>query len=170
MLNDASSRYREPVDSYIGIGSNLRDPLFQVTQGIKELGKISDSAFIAHSSFYRSPPMGLKCQPAYINAVARLRTQLGPQQLLDELQRIEYAHGRIRTHQRWGPRTLDLDVLLYGDWQLDDSRLTVPHPGIPHRAFVLYPLHEINPDLNIPGHGFISDMIESCPIGELELL
>ncbi len=170
MIYNATTGHREFVNAYIGIGSNLHDPLFQVTEALKDLGKISASVCIAHSSFYRSPPMGLQSQPDYINAVARLHTRLEPLELLDELQYIEYARGRVRTNQRWEPRILDLDILLYGDHQLSEARLTIPHPGIQQRAFVLYPLEEINPDLDIPGHGPIANLIENCSRSELERL
>jgi 2-amino-4-hydroxy-6-hydroxymethyldihydropteridine diphosphokinase len=98
--------------------------------------------------------MGPSEQPDYINAVAAIDTELSPHALLDALQDIEQAHGRVRKGERWGPRTLDLDVLLYGEQVIDDQRLIIPHPGIAERAFVLYPLYEITgEDFNIPGHG-----------------
>lgn len=139
---------------YIALGSNLDDPLSQVRQAMTELQELAESRLISVSSLYRSKPMGPAEQPDYINAVAAIDTGLSPHALLDALQAIEQAHGRVRKGERWGPRTLDLDVLLYGEQVIDDQRLIIPHPGIAERAFVLYPLSEItSEDFNIPGHG-----------------
>ncbi|MGD8547744.1 MAG: 2-amino-4-hydroxy-6-hydroxymethyldihydropteridine diphosphokinase [Thiohalophilus sp.] len=139
---------------YIALGSNLDDPQAQVRQAMTELQELANSRLITVSSLYRSSPMGPAEQPDYINAVAAIDTELSPHALLDALQDIEQAHGRVRKGERWGPRTLDLDVLLYGEQVIDDQRLIIPHPGIAERAFVLYPLYEITgEDFNIPGHG-----------------
>ncbi|MCP4409734.1 MAG: 2-amino-4-hydroxy-6-hydroxymethyldihydropteridine diphosphokinase [Gammaproteobacteria bacterium] len=155
------------IDIYIGIGSNIEDPISQVTRALDELRQLRKTAFLSRSALYRSPPMGPADQPDYINAVARLRTLLPPLKLLDELMEIERTHHRKRTEQRWGPRTLDLDILIYGDQQIDHTRLTVPHSGMQRRAFVLYPLQEINPDIHIPGRGPIGTLIAQCPRGDL---
>ena len=157
------------IDTYIGIGSNLCDPMLQVEQAIAELNRLSESDCVAQSRFYRSPPLGPQSQPDYINAVVRLRTRLEPLELLDELQAIETQRGRIRSGQRWGPRIIDLDLLLYGDWQIVVPRLIVPHPELWRRAFVLYPLSEINPELDIPGWGSLGELINHCSMGELIL-
>lgn len=141
-----------PTQVYVGLGSNLDDPQAQVRRAIDELAQLPDTRREAVSGLYRTPPMGPPGQPDYINAVAALTTRLDPHRLLDELQAIERAHDRVRA-ERWGPRTLDLDILLYGQQVLDDERLVVPHPGIAARAFVLLPLAEIAPDLLIPGLG-----------------
>jgi len=109
-------------------------------------------------------------QPAYINAVARLETQLSVTALLDALQAIEAQHGRVRSGERWGPRTLDLDILLYGDAQIDTPRLRVPHPGLAERNFVLQPLAEIAPMLEIPGLGALRDLVMRCVVAGLERL
>jgi 2-amino-4-hydroxy-6-hydroxymethyldihydropteridine diphosphokinase len=113
--------------------------------------------------------MGPQDQPEYVNAVMVIETTLPPLALLHSLQAIENAHGRVRG-QRWGARTLDLDILLYGDFHLNTQELTVPHPGMAQRAFVLQPLHECAPDLVIPGVGKISDLIEQCPLNGLRKL
>jgi 2-amino-4-hydroxy-6-hydroxymethyldihydropteridine diphosphokinase len=113
--------------------------------------------------------MGPQDQPDYLNAVARLRTGLAPEALLDGLQGIESRHGRVRG-RHWGPRTLDLDILLYGDRVLVTSRLRVPHPGIAQRNFVLYPLAEIDSHLEIPGHGRLADLLKRCPRDRLTRL
>lgn len=111
--------------------------------------------------------MGPSGQPDYINAVVEIAVTLPPHDLLDALQAIEAAAGRVRTSERWGPRTLDLDLLLYGDAVISDERLQVPHPGLPLRSFVLYPLHELEPGLRVPGFGTVGEMLGRCPPGDL---
>lgn len=150
-----------PVDAYIGLGSNLENPRDQVTRALEELAAIPHTTLDAASSLYRSAPVGPQGQPDYINAVARLKTRLSPLQLLDALQAIEEAHGRLR-RERWGARTLDLDLLLYGEQTIQDQRLTVPHPEMHRRAFVLAPLVEIAADLLVPGRGGASDLLAGC--------
>jgi len=136
--------------AFIGLGSNLGNPAQQVKSAIRELGMLPDSERIASSSLYRSTALGPGEQPDYINAVVELRTTLKPEALLDQLQRIEAAHGRTRGPVRWTARTLDLDLLLYGNQILVTDRLTVPHPCLAERNFVLYPLHEVAPELALP--------------------
>ena len=147
---------------YIGLGGNLGDPLsiFQrVIQGFLD----SDSfRLLKCSSFYQTKPLTDDNQPDYLNAVVAVETSLTPHELLDTLLDFEHQFGRVRTGQRWISRTLDLDILLYGDWQINDSRLTIPHPEIPNRDFVLIPLLEIAPDLVIPGMGHIRDLSAAC--------
>ncbi|MDR9435678.1 MAG: 2-amino-4-hydroxy-6-hydroxymethyldihydropteridine diphosphokinase [Thiohalophilus sp.] len=148
------------ITTYIALGSNLDDPLAQVSRAMAELDRMEGATLQAASSLYRSAPMGPADQPDYINAVVALETALSPHALLDALQAIEQAHGRQRGPQRWGPRTLDLDVLLYGEETINDQRLTIPHPGISERAFVLFPLQEIvAPDFIIPGHGSLQELL-----------
>lgn len=106
--------------------------------------------------------MGPQDQPDYLNAVVKFQTDLDPLALLDVLQDIETHHGRVRSGERWGPRTLDLDLLLYADQVIDTPRLTVPHPGIADRSFVLLPLAELTPDLTIPVLGEVSDLVGQC--------
>ncbi len=144
-----------PVIAYIGMGSNLEQPVDQIKRALLELGRLVDSALLAHSSLYRSLPVGPAGQPDYINAVAKLSTQLPPLELLDALQAVEQLHRRVR-NERWGPRTLDLDLLMYGDQLIDNSRLQVPHIRIPERGFVLIPWREIENDVLIPGMGYLS--------------
>ena len=173
--------------AYIGIGSNLAEPINQVQLAIEELDDLSRSICRRYSSLYRSPPMVVekrvvekgivekgslnegRDQPDYINAVAELETGLSPLDLLHELQHLEALHNRIR-EERWGPRTLDLDVLLYDDRIIESPELTVPHPGLYERNFVLYPLAEIAPDLEIPGAGQLGELLGSCERGNLEKL
>jgi 2-amino-4-hydroxy-6-hydroxymethyldihydropteridine diphosphokinase len=114
--------------------------------------------------------MGPKDQPDFVNAVVALDTALAPHALLRELQAIECRHGRVRGTERWGPRTLDIDLLLYGDLQMEDELLTLPHPGLPERNFVLYPLHEIAPCLEIAGMASVSALISRCSAEGLQVL
>ncbi|WP_323813960.1 2-amino-4-hydroxy-6-hydroxymethyldihydropteridine diphosphokinase [Cellvibrio sp. NN19] len=146
---------------YIGLGSNLEDPLAQVMRAFGELAEIPETQLLARSSIYSSLPVGPE-QPDYINAVALLDTQLAPLALLDALQAIEQAHQRVRI-QHWGPRTLDLDLLLYGDDVIDLERLKVPHPYLTQRSFVLYPLADITPDLHLPDGTPLADLLSHCP-------
>ena len=149
--------------AYIGLGSNLDDPAAQVRRALDLLVSLPGSRLYSHSSLYRSAPLGPADQPDYVNAVAALDTDLDAHALLHELQAIETEQGRVRGDQRWGPRTLDLDLLLYGDAVINDAELTVPHPGLPVRAFVLYPLMEIAPDLMVPGRGSLQELVARCP-------
>lgn len=152
-----------PHEVYVGLGSNLEDPRDQISRALDELAALPDSALCARSSLYRTPPMGPPGQPDYINAVAMLRTALAPHAFLDALQALEQRHARVRAG-RWGPRTLDLDLLLYDTARIADSRLTVPHPGIVERAFVLAPLAEIAPALEIPGHGQVMNLLATIDL------
>lgn len=135
--------------SYIGLGANLDEPVTQLRTALRELAQLPASRLVAVSPLYRNPPMGPQDQPDYVNAVAALETELAPEALLDALQDIENRQGRVRL-QRWGARTLDLDILLYGSAQIQTPRLTVPHPGVKERAFVVQPLADIAPDLHFP--------------------
>lgn len=134
--------------AYIGLGSNLASPLEQVRQALVELTMLPLSRLVAASSLYVSRPVGPQDQPDFINAVAALETRLSPLALLDQLQALEQQHRRQR-QRHWGPRTLDLDLLLYGDSHISTPRLSVPHPQMTTRAFVLAPLAEIAPSLNL---------------------
>ncbi|MGA7800730.1 MAG: 2-amino-4-hydroxy-6-hydroxymethyldihydropteridine diphosphokinase [Gammaproteobacteria bacterium] len=155
--------------AYIGLGSNLEDPVAQVRRALRELDELPDTDLTSTSVLYSSAPMGPPDQPDYVNAVAALDTGLAPRDLLAHLQAIESAHGRVRT-RHWGARTLDLDLLLYGQLRLREDRLVVPHPGMHERAFVLYPLAEIAPGLRIPGGGLVDDLLRACPRAGLEKL
>lgn len=150
------------VTAYIGLGSNLAEPVLQIRSACEALKQLPDTNLLACSSLYSSPPMGPADQPDYINAVVALESSLTAHELLTELQSIELAQGRIR-ERRWGARTLDLDLLVYGDQMIADPVLTVPHPGLAERAFVLYPLQEIAPLLEIPGQGPLAALVAKCP-------
>jgi 2-amino-4-hydroxy-6-hydroxymethyldihydropteridine diphosphokinase len=138
--------------AYIALGSNLRDPAAQVRAGFEALAMLPDTRLAAVSSLYLTAPVGHLDQPDFVNAVALVETALGPRALLDELLAIERQFGRVRDIPN-GPRTLDLDILLYGEVVHEDEALTLPHPRMHERAFVLVPLAEIAPDAMIPGRG-----------------
>jgi 2-amino-4-hydroxy-6-hydroxymethyldihydropteridine diphosphokinase len=160
----------ESTQVYIGIGSNQGDPLHHVQHAMSDLCSLPDCRCIRHSSCYRSAPMGPQDQPAYINAVTWMETGLSAMALLEQLQRLEAEHGRVRGGERWGPRPLDLDILLYGDAVIDEPDLQVPHAGLLQRNFVLYPLYEVAPELEIPGAGKLADIIHGVSMDGLELL
>lgn len=155
--------------AYIGLGGNLDNPLALLRSARKAIAALPGVSEQACSGYYRSAPMGPAGQPDYVNAVMAVETTLPPHELLKSLQAIEQSHGRVRTGLRWGPRTLDLDILLYGDGQTHDEALTIPHAGIAEREFVLYPLAEIAPaGLRIPGKGDLSALLAACPLRGLE--
>ena len=139
--------------AYVGLGSNLQMPTRQVETALELLDDIPRTRLVAVSSLYRSAPFGGIEQPDFVNAAAALLTQLGPSELLDELQQIEARQGRERDDKRWGPRVLDLDLLVHAAAVIDEPGITIPHPGIGERNFVLLPLLEIAPELVIPGLG-----------------
>lgn len=134
---------------YIALGSNLDTPSKQLNSALKAIENLPQTRFIAVSSFYQSKPLGPQDQPDYVNAVAKIETALPPLSLLDELQHIENEQGRVRL-RRWGERTLDLDILLYGNEIIQNERLTIPHYDMQNREFVIVPLVEIAPDLIFP--------------------
>ena len=144
---------------YIGLGSNLQDPVSQVSRALSSLSRLASSQWRTASSLYRSAPIGPQDQPDYINAVAEIATSLSPELLLEQLQAIEQQHGRQRDGKRWTARTLDLDILLYGQKIINLNSLIIPHPGLYERAFVLYPLQEIAPGLEIPDRGSLKKII-----------
>ncbi|MFC6632820.1 2-amino-4-hydroxy-6-hydroxymethyldihydropteridine diphosphokinase [Microbulbifer taiwanensis] len=153
--------------AYIGLGSNLAEPLKQLRCALDAIAEIPGTRLLRCSSFYRSAPVGPDGQPDYVNAVAELETALPPLQLLDRLQAIENAQGRERT-VRWGARTLDLDILLFGRQQLDEPRLQIPHPHMGSRNFVLLPLAELEPQLQLPSGESIQALLQQCPQNRLE--
>lgn len=155
------------ITAYIGLGSNLDDPAAQVEQAIGELAKLDGVALQRRSSLYRNPPLGDIEQPDFVNAAAEICTSLTALELLESLQKIETRHGRQR-NRRWGPRTLDLDILLFGEQILTEGNLVVPHPHLHERAFVLIPLMEINREINVPGMGRVSDLSEAVDSKYLE--
>ncbi|HEV8644787.1 MAG TPA: 2-amino-4-hydroxy-6-hydroxymethyldihydropteridine diphosphokinase [Burkholderiales bacterium] len=144
--------------AFIGLGSNLADPLVQVRQALMELESIPGTRVTARSSLYRTSPAGYLEQPDFINAVASVHTTLKPQALLAALLAIENRHGRTRA-MRNAPRTLDLDLLLYGEEVLEEEGLTLPHPRLHERAFVLAPFAEIAPKAMVPGRGRVRDLL-----------
>lgn len=143
---------------YIGLGSNLDEPRQQLEKAFDKLAALPDTRLLGRSDLYGSRPMGPP-QPDYVNAVAALHTRLAPLALLDALQSIERQHQR-RREQRWGPRTLDLDLLLYDGRTLQSPRLTLPHPGLAERNFVLVPLREIAPDLCLPDGRSVAELAD----------
>jgi len=136
--------------AYVGLGSNLDDPGAQLNRALQALAGLPETLLVAVSGRYRNPPMGPADQPDFLNAVAGLLTRLSPEPLLAALQSIEKDQGRRRDGPRWGARTLDLDLLAYGSVRLDSDALTLPHPGICSRPFVLVPLAEVAPGLRLP--------------------
>jgi len=150
------------VPAFVGLGSNLEQPARQVRTALHELSELPGTGLLRHSPLYRSAPLGPPDQPDYVNAVAMLSTSLDPHALLDQLQALERRHGRVRG-RHWGPRTLDLDLLLFGEQRIDSVRLSVPHPQMHRRAFVLVPLHDVAPDLHLPGQGSLADQIRAMP-------
>ena len=153
--------------AFIALGSNLEQPVSQVLQAFEQLNQLPDSSLISRSSLYRSAPIGKLDQPDFINAVACIETTLSAHDLLQKLLEIEQRHGRKRTSLN-APRTLDLDILLYDDLQCQDEKLTIPHPRMTERAFVLRPLLEIAPDCIIPGRGHITQLLSRCLDQKLE--
>lgn len=154
------------VVAFVGLGSNLDRPERQVCDALGELNTLPQTELLRHSPLYRSPPLGPAGQPDYVNAVGMLATHLSAEDLLLQLQAIEHGHGRVRG-VHWGPRTLDLDLLLFGDRQIDTPKLTVPHPQLHRRAFVLVPLHDIAADLQLPGLGPLSVFLDRVDAASL---
>ncbi|EJG0886459.1 2-amino-4-hydroxy-6-hydroxymethyldihydropteridine diphosphokinase [Vibrio parahaemolyticus] len=148
------------ITAYIAVGSNLADPVSQAQQAIEALKTLPNSEFVQASSLYSSMPMGPQNQPDYINAVVAIKTNLTPLELLDCTQAIEQEQGRVRKDERWGPRTLDLDIVLYGNEVINSERFIVPHYGMREREFVLYPLAEIAPSLQLPDGTEVSELLE----------
>lgn len=158
------------VEVFIGLGSNLEQPLEQISRAIQSLKDNEKLSVKAVSSNYQSAPVGPQGQDDYINAVVAVETELSAEQLLDKLQDIETLQGRERS-ERWGARTLDLDILLYGDEVINSDRLTVPHREIANRNFVLLPLLEITSEhFEIPGLGSLQDLLSKCPQNAIEKL
>jgi 2-amino-4-hydroxy-6-hydroxymethyldihydropteridine diphosphokinase len=156
--------------AFVALGGNLDDPESHLRAAFGELAALPRTTLKRRSSLYRSSPLGPAGQHDYINAVAELETELAPDELLDRLQSIETAHGRVRAGEKWGPRTLDLDLLLYDDLSIRSERLTVPHAGMAGRNFVLGPLAEIAPDIRIPGCGDVCSLLERLGTSGLERL
>jgi 2-amino-4-hydroxy-6-hydroxymethyldihydropteridine diphosphokinase len=145
--------------AYVGLGSNLAEPRKQIETALRTLARLPHTALIAQSRLYATEPWGHRDQPPFVNAVAKLDTQLSARDLLDGLLAIERRAGRERNGDRWGPRILDLDILLYGDARIDEPALHIPHPRLHERAFALVPLAEIAPALVVPGVGRVGDLL-----------
>lgn len=158
------------IDIYLGLGSNLASPSLQISVALRALTKLGNTHIVRCSSLYASQPMGPKEQPDYINAVVYLQTSLSPLALLSATQKIELEQGRERKGERWGPRTLDIDILLYGEDSINNEQLVVPHYDMRQREFVLYPLFEINPQLRLPNGERLADIIKNCPLNDLSIL
>ncbi len=154
-MNAKAPRWRP---AYVGIGSNLDSPQRQIERAIVALGEIEDTVLVRTSPLYQSAPLDGSDQPDYINAVSALLTHLNADDLLGFLQQIEKAQGRSRSAEKWAPRTLDLDLLVYSSASIDQKDLKVPHPGISERNFVLLPLLDIAPHLRIPGLGSVTGL------------
>lgn len=157
----------QTIDAYIGLGSNLQGPQSQIINALNELQEMPNTCVVESSSMYKSKPMGPADQPDFVNVVAKISTSLAPEELLSALQNIEHQHQRVRSAEHWGPRTLDLDILLYGELQMNTEKLQIPHAGISEREFVLIPLQEIETDFIIPGKGALSALIEQLPPHQL---
>jgi 2-amino-4-hydroxy-6-hydroxymethyldihydropteridine diphosphokinase len=158
------------VPAYVAIGSNLADPLGQVLNAFERLAQIRDTRLLGRSRIYQSRPLGPQDQPDFINAAAGLLTRLEPAALLSELKAIERQMGRAQPPVRWGPRSIDLDLLLYDAVVIDQPGLTVPHPGVHERNFVLYPLADIAPTLFIPRHGTAGELARRLGTDGLRLV
>jgi 2-amino-4-hydroxy-6-hydroxymethyldihydropteridine diphosphokinase len=157
------------VKAVVALGSNLEDPESQVRRGFTELAALPETWVTGRSSLYRTAPIGFKEQPAFVNACALVETRLSARALLDALLAIEQRHGRVRQIAN-GPRTLDLDIILYGGATLDEPGLTLPHPRAHERAFVLAPLADVWPDAVIPGKGAASELLAALGDKSVERL
>lgn len=158
------------IDVYLGLGSNLSEPQSQIARALKAISQLPECSIYRCSSLYGSVPMGPQNQPDFTNAVVWLRTTLPALTLLQASQAIELAQGRERKGQRWGPRSLDIDILLYGDEIIESEVLTVPHYGMKTREFVLYPLQEISPQLRLPDGQALAELLQHCPLNQLKML
>jgi 2-amino-4-hydroxy-6-hydroxymethyldihydropteridine diphosphokinase len=155
----------------VGLGSNLDDPVQQVVRALDVLAAHPDLRLLRRSRLYRSMPWGRADQPAFINAVAEIETALAPQALLQTLLDIERGLGRIREDTpRWGPRVIDLDLLLYDDRIIDEDGLRVPHPHLHERAFVLLPLNELGPERIIPGHATVAELLDRIDASDCSVI
>jgi 2-amino-4-hydroxy-6-hydroxymethyldihydropteridine diphosphokinase len=144
--------------AYVAVGSNLDGPEAQVRRALQALGRLPGTRLVVSSALYRTQPFGAVVQPAFVNAVAGLLIQSGPDDFLDTLRALERELGREPPRERWGPRRIDLDLLVVGREIRATAALTLPHPGIAQRDFVLYPLADIAPDLDVPGVGRVAEL------------
>lgn len=156
-------------DAFVGLGSNMADPSAQLAGAVARLAALPKTELVAQSPFYSSKPVGPQDQPDFVNGAVWLRTELTPLELLDQLQATEQAHGRERI-QHWGPRTLDLDLLLYGDETITSERLTVPHAELTNRDFVIQPLLDLDPQRHLPDGRRLASLRQQCPDNNLQKL
>ena len=155
--------------AYIALGSNLGEPRRQLQAGFAALARLPDTQLVAQSSLYRSAPVGYLQQPDFVNAVAAIRTALGARALLDALLAVEREHGRVREFPN-APRTLDLDIALYGERVIHEPGLSLPHPRMHERAFVMVPLAEIAPDAVVPGRGRVRELLAGVDVESVSML
>jgi 2-amino-4-hydroxy-6-hydroxymethyldihydropteridine diphosphokinase len=160
---DPITRHASPITAFVALGRNLDDPPVHIHRALEALAGLPATRVVRHSSLYRNPPAGYRDQPDFVNAVAQIETRLGPRELLDRLLAIEEIHGRVRAAPD-GPRTLDLDILLYGGRTVQEPGLTIPHPRMLERAFVLVPLAEIAPGARVPGSGRAADLVKKVDV------
>lgn len=156
--------------AWLGLGSNLQQPVKQLKEALNRLAETDQVTVLRVSSFYRTPPWGDKQQNEFINAVAEIETSLAPAPLLRLLQLIENTMGRQRSGRRWGPRKIDLDLLLYAEQQYQSAELVVPHPRMFERAFVLVPMFELEAELEVPGHGRIEKLLQKLDCSVIKRL
>lgn len=156
--------------AYVALGSNLDDPPRQIAAAFEQLAALEDCRLVARSKLYRTAPLGPQDQPEFVNAAAGLLTMLAARELLRALQRVEAELGRAQPVVRWGPRRIDLDLLLLDDVRVAEADLTIPHPGLTRRNFVLYPLRDIAPELLVPGEGRIEMLAARAGSAGLALL
>lgn len=158
-------------DAFIGLGANLGDAAGALRAAADSIDSLPGTLLLALSPMYRSPPWGVVAQPDFVNAVAHVRTELSARDLLDALLAIELRAGRERdSASHWGPRVLDLDILLFGDESIDEPGLRIPHPHLHQRAFALVPLHDVAPGISIPGHGGIAALLSTVESSAVRLL
>ncbi|MCW8925496.1 MAG: 2-amino-4-hydroxy-6-hydroxymethyldihydropteridine diphosphokinase [Xanthomonadales bacterium] len=147
--------------AWLGLGSNQQNPVARLNEALDQLAKLDRTVIIATSSFYRTPPWGDEHQDDFVNAVTQLETSLAPADLLAGTRGIEDSMGRVRSARRWGPRVIDIDLLLYGSERFKLDHLEVPHPRMHERAFVLVPLAELDRSLDIPGRGTVGKLLQN---------
>ena len=158
------------IPAYVGLGSNLDEPPQQIARAYEALAQVTDTRVVLQSRRYRTKPFGPVVQPDFINAAAGLLTRLPARELLAALQATETRLGRVRPTERWGPRRIDLDLLVYGAERIDEPGLTVPHPGLAERAFMLAPLADIAPELRVPGLGVVRDLLAALDASQIAVL
>ena len=155
------------IEAFIGLGSNLDEPIIQLSKAISALSCIEEAKLTNVSGFYRNPPLGDLSQPSFVNAVARVETRLGAEELFSAMVEIERSLGRPIKRQKWSARIIDLDLLIYGREVINSEVLTVPHPQIKNRSFVLYPLFEIAPKMVVPGLGAVEKLLSGKDVSSL---